>query len=235
MLGVACAVALVGLGAGLGAGAGAATPIRLVLPQGDAFAIVGYDCGGIAEQAFATGFDPSSGYPTGDVYLRTSCSSGGRGAPPSIHTAWASTTWDFTGADGVVRRTLDGADRESDAGGLRLERQRGLQPDERCLPAPRRPGSSRRRGSPRCRRTPAPPRVAPHHRQRNGFQRLDGGGFRDQRGVQLHRDGRHDHHRSRSDRPHSETVDITVSSAGGTSATSPSDQFTLVAPPTVTG
>lgn len=69
----------------------------LVLPQGDAFAIVGYDCGGINEQVYVTGFDPTSGFPIGQVYLSTSCSAGKAGTPPSIHTGAASVMWDFGG------------------------------------------------------------------------------------------------------------------------------------------
>ena len=30
---------------------------------------MGHSCGGIQERAFASGFDPTSGYPTGDVYI----------------------------------------------------------------------------------------------------------------------------------------------------------------------
>ena len=72
-------------------------PTQLLLPQATAFAILGYDCGGISEQVYATGFDPTNGYPTGNVFLRTSCSTGKAGSPPSIHTASVAVTWDFAG------------------------------------------------------------------------------------------------------------------------------------------
>jgi hypothetical protein len=72
-------------------------PTQLLLPQSAAFAILGYDCGGISEQVYAIGFDPSSGDPTGNVDLRTSCSTGKAGSPPSIHTASVAVTWDFAG------------------------------------------------------------------------------------------------------------------------------------------
>ena len=62
-------------------------PMQLLLPQGTAFAILGYDCGGISEQVYLTGFDPTNGYPTGNVDLKTSCSAGKAGTPPSVHTA----------------------------------------------------------------------------------------------------------------------------------------------------
>ena len=72
-------------------------PASLVLPQSMAFAILGHSCGGIKEQAHVTGFDPTNGYPAGDVYLSTTCSTGGRGSPPATFTAWAAVTWDFAG------------------------------------------------------------------------------------------------------------------------------------------
>jgi len=72
-------------------------PAHLLVPQSLAFAILGYWCGGIQEKAYVTGFDPSTGYPTGDVHLSTSCSTGRAGSPPSIHTAWAAVTWDLAG------------------------------------------------------------------------------------------------------------------------------------------
>ena len=97
------AVAIITLGTvtlGTVTSAGASTPTSLSLSQSTAFSILGYWCGGITEQAYVTGtgFDPTSGYPTGAVYLSTTCSSGGRGSTPHTYTAWASATWDFTGA-----------------------------------------------------------------------------------------------------------------------------------------
>ncbi|HEV2208032.1 MAG TPA: fibronectin type III domain-containing protein [Verrucomicrobiae bacterium] len=73
------------------------SPTRLLLSQSAAFAILGYDCGGIQEQVSVTGFDPVSGYPTGNVDLSTSCSTGRAGSPPSVHRASASVVWDFAG------------------------------------------------------------------------------------------------------------------------------------------
>ncbi len=45
------------------------TPADLLLPQSTATAILGYWCGGIKERVHVTGFDPTSGYPVGIVYL----------------------------------------------------------------------------------------------------------------------------------------------------------------------
>ncbi len=86
----------------VGSAAAATSPIQLLVPQGTAFSVLGYDCGGIGENAYATGFDttidPAAGYPTGDVLLRTTCSGSGRGGHSTTHTAWSSDTWDLTGA-----------------------------------------------------------------------------------------------------------------------------------------
>src|SRR5262249_45815716 len=50
------------------------TPLKLLLPQSNAFDILGHSCGGIKEQVYVTGFDSGSTYVTGDVYLSTTCS-----------------------------------------------------------------------------------------------------------------------------------------------------------------
>jgi hypothetical protein len=72
-------------------------PGSLLLPQSMAFSILGHSCGGIKEQPYVTGFDPASGYPMGDVYLSTTCSTGGRGSRPATFTAWTAVTWDLAG------------------------------------------------------------------------------------------------------------------------------------------
>ena len=78
----------------------ASSPIQLLVPQGTAFSVLGYDCGGIGENAYATGFDstidPLAGYPTGDVFLTTTCSAG-KGTHFTV-SVWTSDTWDLTGA-----------------------------------------------------------------------------------------------------------------------------------------
>lgn len=72
-------------------------PVGLLLPQSEAFAILGHSCGGIKEQVSVTGFNPTNGYPIGVVSLSTTCSTGGRGSRPATFTASASVTWDFAG------------------------------------------------------------------------------------------------------------------------------------------
>ncbi len=94
---VASAVVLVGV-LGIGSAAGAATTTRLLLGQGQAFAVLGHSCGGIQEKVYATGF-AANGYPTGDAYLSTSCGGSGRdgGGTSTTYTAWATVTWDWFG------------------------------------------------------------------------------------------------------------------------------------------
>ena len=70
-------------------------PTQLLLSQSMAFSIIGYDCGGIQEKVYLTGFDPTNGYPTGNVDLKTICSCGKDCS--STHTASAAVTWDFAG------------------------------------------------------------------------------------------------------------------------------------------
>ncbi len=76
---------------------------RLVVPQSNAFGILGHSCGGIQEQVYAAGFhfgagiDPGSGLPSGYAYLSTRCSTGGIGGHTVTYSAWVSAAWDFTG------------------------------------------------------------------------------------------------------------------------------------------
>src|SRR5271165_4920227 len=97
----ATAVALLGmLAIGEGQAVAAPSQISLVVPQGTAFSVLHYNCGGIKELAYVTGFDntidPSAGYPTGYVYLTTTCSAG-KGTGFTVD-AWTADTWDLTGA-----------------------------------------------------------------------------------------------------------------------------------------
>jgi hypothetical protein len=94
MAGVAAAAAI-SLATASGADGAATNP--LLLSQGTAFSILGYWCGGIQEKAYAIGLNATSD-PVGDVYLRTSCSTGRAGSPPAIHTAWAAVVWNYAGA-----------------------------------------------------------------------------------------------------------------------------------------
>lgn len=70
-------------------------PMQLLVPGSAAFAILGYDCGGITEQVYAIGFDPTNGYPTAYVELKTVCSCGKDCSTTHIKTA--TVTWDLSG------------------------------------------------------------------------------------------------------------------------------------------
>jgi len=92
---------------GLGGVAGAtSTPVALDLNQSQAFSFLGHSCGGIQEAVYANGFDPTSGFPTGVVDLKTSCGGSGRGGGyhSTTYTASADVTWDWTAT--VVSATV---------------------------------------------------------------------------------------------------------------------------------
>ncbi len=76
--------------------ADAASTTQLLLSQGAAFGVLGYDCGGISEHVYATGF-ATNGYPTGAAYLSTTCNGSGRGGHSIKITAWAGATWTWYG------------------------------------------------------------------------------------------------------------------------------------------
>ena len=88
---------LITLGVGVSAAAGSSVP--LLLPQATAFSFLGHSCGGIQEQAYATGFDPASGDPVGAVYIQTRCGGSGRGGGyhTTTYSAWVAVMWDFAG------------------------------------------------------------------------------------------------------------------------------------------
>jgi cysteine-rich repeat protein len=99
MVAVIAAAAVLFVTVGVERAALAQSAISLLVPQSTAFSVLGHSCGGIQEQAFATGFDMTSGYPTGDVYLSTRCGGSGRGGGyPTTYSAWVGAAWDFTGA-----------------------------------------------------------------------------------------------------------------------------------------
>ena len=82
----------------LAAGASAASPIRLNLSQGAAFAILGHSCGGIQEKVYVTGF-ADNGYPAGTATLSTRCGGSGRGGGyhTTTYTGSADVVWTWFG------------------------------------------------------------------------------------------------------------------------------------------
>lgn len=91
---------------GMAVQASAATPTSLLLSQSAAFSILGHSCGGVQEQAFATGFDLASGYPNGDVYLQTRCGGSGRGGgyKTTTYSAWVGVGWNWFGQTRTATR-----------------------------------------------------------------------------------------------------------------------------------
>ena len=100
MVAVIALAALVVATVGVESAALGQSTISLLVPQSTAFAVLGHSCGGIQEQAFAKGFDTTNGYPAGDVYLSTRCGGSGKGGGyhTTTYSAWVSAMWDFTGA-----------------------------------------------------------------------------------------------------------------------------------------
>jgi hypothetical protein len=70
-------------------------PTQLLLPGSIAFAILGHDCGGIQEQVYAIGFNPTNGYLTANVELKTICSCGKDCS--TTYPGSATVTWDLAG------------------------------------------------------------------------------------------------------------------------------------------
>jgi hypothetical protein len=80
------------------ASSASATPIRLVLDQGSAFAVLGHSCGGIQEKVYVRGF-AANGYPQGNVEMSTRCGGSGRGGGggTTTYTGTASVIWTWFG------------------------------------------------------------------------------------------------------------------------------------------
>jgi IPT/TIG domain len=225
------AVAVVGL-ALVAPAAATSAPTQLVLPQSAAFGVLGHSCGGIQEQTFATQFDPGSGFPMGDVYLKTSCAGSGKGGPTTTYTAWASATWDFTGAlvaSGVLASapSVDPAFTATDANGNELynaSTKAYLALGPSFVPAPRVTAIS----------------VAAGPAAGGTSVTIDGTGFGAATAVNFGPTpaasftiNGPDSITAVSAPASAGTIDVTVSSAGGPSTTSAIDQFTLVAAPVV--
>lgn len=77
-------------------GSAEAATVPLGLTQAQAFPALGHLCGNIYVYPTATGFD-ASGNPQAAVYLKTSCSGGGRGSHATIYATWVQATWDLGG------------------------------------------------------------------------------------------------------------------------------------------
>jgi hypothetical protein len=215
-------------------GPASASTTALLLPQSTAFAVLGHSCGGIQEQAYASGFAPGTGYPTGDVYLVTRCGGSGRGGgyTSTTYDAWVAVTWDLTATVVSYQRlstapTVDPTLTAFDGYGNEVYNSSGsaylvLAPG--FVPAPRVAG------------------VAPTAGPATGGTTvtLSGTGFTGATGVSFGGVS------AASFTVNGDTsvtavtpaapagvVDVTVTTVGGTSALGPADRFTFVAAPTV--
>jgi hypothetical protein len=227
-------------------GALAATQ-SLALQQGYAFAILGHSCGGIQEKPYATGFASGTGYPTGAVYVSTRCGGSGRGGGggSTLYSAWATVTWDFTGAvvsyarapsTPAVNPTLAVYDSHGNelynqavAGvvdGSQVYTQAYLVLAPGFVPVPRLTAISAHSGP-----TSGGTSVT-----------ITGTGFSGVTAISFGSTPAASFTVSSSTSitavapaAPAGVTDVTVTNAGGTSATSTADQFTFIAPPTITG
>jgi hypothetical protein len=208
----------------------------LLVSQGIAFSVLGHSCGGIQEHAFATGFDLTSGYPVGDVYLQTRCGGSGRGGGYHVTTyaAWIGVTWDYTGA--VISYatlpsapTVDPGFSAFDQYGNEVYNQSNsafLVLSASFVPAPRVIAISPTIG-------PASGGTAVTITG-TGFTAATGVGFGATAAASFTVNGDTSISAVASAASPG-IVDVTVTSPGGTSTTSPGDQFTRVGAPTVSG
>ncbi len=99
---IACVTTIAAVLGSIGVGGVASAvptgPIDLVVPGNTAFLYLGHWCGGIGVKTYATGFDPSTGYPVGEAFLTTTCNGSGRGGHSTTFTAWINMEWDYLGA-----------------------------------------------------------------------------------------------------------------------------------------
>jgi hypothetical protein len=240
------------------------SPIFLQLPQGTAFTYIGHSCGGIQEQSVTTGFDPTRGFPLGLVYVSTHCGGSGRGGGPgTYYTAWTSAEWDLTGtlvtsSVATVPPSIDPAFTAFDSHGNEVYNTKvgtaacttfstacnfkaylllatGFTPLPRLLSVAPTPANSSV--------TPVPcsgPCLGPS--SGGTSVTISGTGFSSATSVDF---GlitaasfvvNSDNSITAVSPPEAAgTVDLTVTTAGGTSATSSADQFVFVAAPVITG
>ena len=229
------------------AGTAEAAPTSLALSQSAAFSILGHSCGGIQEKPYATGFASGTGYPTGAVYMSTRCGGSGRGGGggSTLYSAWANVTWDFTTAvvsyarastTPTVNPTLAVYDshgnelyNQATAGvvnGTQVYSQAYLVLAPGFVPAPRLTSISTTSGP----------------TSGGTSLTITGTGFTGATAVSFGSTAATTFTvnaatsiTALSPTAPAGTVDVTVTNPGGTSATSAADQFTFIAPPTITG
>ena len=80
------------------AGATSLGPIQLLIPGSIATGLLGHACTPVQEIVNAEGFDPTTGFPTANVEMATTCSGSGRGGGGHhTYTAFSGAVWDDSG------------------------------------------------------------------------------------------------------------------------------------------
>jgi len=74
------------------------SPIQLLIPGSIAYGLLGHACTPVQEIVTAEGFDPTTGYPSANVEMATTCSGSGRdGGGHYTYTAYSGAVWDDSG------------------------------------------------------------------------------------------------------------------------------------------
>jgi hypothetical protein len=216
-----------------------------VLSQGAAFSLIGHSCGGIQEKSYATGFASGTGFPTGEVYVSTRCGGSGRGGGgTTLYSAWADVTWDFTGAvvsyawastTPTVNPTLVVYDSRGNelynqvAGGVvngtQVYAQAFLVLAPGFVPTPRLTGISTALGPASGGTSITITGTGFTGATAVSFGSTAAGSFTVNSDTSIS---------AVSPSAPAGTVNVTVTTAGGSSATSAADQFAFIAPPTIT-
>jgi len=80
------------------AGATGPGPIQLLIPGSIAYGLLGHACTPVQEIVTAEGFDPTTGYPSANVEMATTCSGSGKGGGGHhTYTAYSGAVWDDSG------------------------------------------------------------------------------------------------------------------------------------------
>jgi hypothetical protein len=217
-----------------------------VLSQGAAFSLIGHSCGGIQEKSYATGFASGTGFPTGEVYVSTRCGGSGRGGGggTTLYSAWADVTWDFTGAvvsyarastTPTVNPTLVVYDSRGNelynqvgggvVNGTQVYAQAFLLLAPGFVPTPRLTGISTTNGPASGGTSITITGTGLTGATAVSFGSTAAGSFTVTSDTSIS---------AVSPAAPAGTVNVTVTTAGGSSATSAADQFAFIAPPTIT-
>jgi hypothetical protein len=214
----------------------AAGPITLRIPSSLAYSLLGHACTPVQEDVTAEGFDPSTGFPTGNVAMYTTCSGSGKdGGGHHTYSAISGAMWDDAGTlyslEPPYSNPNAGPNFTADDSYGNEEYQSGqityLQWATGFVPIPRVTGLSVVAGSMAGGQT----------------ETVSGSGFTNAMTIDVGstsvpfsvvNDNTLTFTTPPSSATANATVDVTVSSSEGTSSTSAADQFTYTLP-TVTG